>query len=116
MSNVYRLAVVGYESSVQIYKAAGADTYAVSNSNEAQEIVNKLTKQTAEEENDKRYAVLFVEENFYDELPADLIEKIAKRAIPALVPVPSPKQTNKKSSKDRLSKIVERAIGSDILA
>jgi vacuolar-type H+-ATPase subunit F/Vma7 len=61
------------------------------------------------------YAVIFVEEDYYQLLPDDLVEKLARRALPALIPVPTPSNTGKSFATERLRKIVERAVGSDIL-
>lgn len=115
MEKKYELAVVGYESSVLIYRAVGANIFPVSEDAEAQEKVATLFNETAVGGENSRYAVIFVEENFYAALPDDLMEKFAKKALPAIVPVPSPEETDKDFSGARLSKIVERAIGSDIL-
>jgi len=114
MSQTYELAVVGFRSSVLIYKAAGIEAFAVNNQQEAQDTTEKLFKEMTEDGRE-RFAVLLVEENFYAELPNDLLEKFAKKALPAVVPVPSPQSSGGNFSAARLSKIVERAIGSDIL-
>ena len=61
-----------------------------------------------------QFAVIFVEDEFYKNFSADLLEKFARRPLPAVVPVPSSGK-NKNFAKNRLRKIVERAVGSDIL-
>ncbi|MDH3325050.1 MAG: V-type ATP synthase subunit F, partial [Candidatus Peregrinibacteria bacterium] len=61
------------------------------------------------------YAVVFVEENVYKDLPEDLITRLTKKALPAVIPVPAPNSGDENFSGNRLRKIVERAVGSDIL-
>lgn len=113
----YELAVVGYESSVLIYRAVGAKTFAVGTNDEAQKKIEELfSANLGDESRTPLYAVIFVEETFYADLPDDLIEKFSKRPLPAVVPVPSPKNSGESIAAARLSKIVERAVGSDIFS
>jgi V/A-type H+-transporting ATPase subunit F len=114
----YKLAVVGLDSSILIYRAIGADTFSVADSNEAkntiEEVANKFSNT---EDQTPEYAVIYVEEDFYKELPDDLLKKLTKRSLPALIPVPSPSSGKGESfAVKRLSKIVERAVGSDIFS
>jgi vacuolar-type H+-ATPase subunit F/Vma7 len=113
----YKLAVVGLDSSILIYRAIGADTFAVSDVTEARDSIEKIANTYSDEETQTpEYAVVYVEEDFYKELPEDLVKKLNKRSLPALIPVPSPSSSSSKDSfaVKRLSKIVERAVGSDI--
>ena len=118
MAYEYKLAVVGVNSSISLYRAIGAETVAVTSDAEAQVETERLFRANHGDENKTpEYAIVFVEENFYANLPDELIEKFSKKALPAVVPVPSPStQSNsgQSLSAKRLSKIIERAIGSDI--
>lgn len=120
MAYEYKLAVVGVKSSISLYRAIGAETVSITGDKEAQTQVEKLFRANHGDENKTPiYAIVFVEENFYANLPDDLIEKFSKKALPAVVPVPSPSTqsgTGKSLSAKRLSKIIERAIGSDIFS
>ena len=119
MNTKYKLAVVGLDSSILIYRAIGADTFAVSNVEEARKAIEKIANTYSDEESQTpEYAVIYVEEDFYKELPDDLLKKLNKRSLPALIPVPSPSSGASKESfaVKRLSKIVERAVGSDIFS
>ncbi len=113
----YKLAVIGMEGTAAIYRMLGVDVYTASSSSAARELVEKLMKQFQPGTETPEYAVLFIEEDFHAEMPVDLIEKLTKRALPAVVPVPTPaSETGKKSyGVKRLYSIVERAIGSNIL-
>ena len=113
----YKLAVVGLASSILLYKAIGAETFAVSDSTEAQQKTEELFK--ANLGDDKKtpiYAIVFVEESFYAQLPQDLIDRFTARPLPAVIPVPSPVATDKSFAAERLSKIVEKAVGSDVFS
>ncbi len=113
----FRLAVIGTESSILLFKAFGTETYPVTSSLEAQETLRDLAARHLEDEaQTPEFAVVFVEENFYKKLPDDLLTKLAQKALPAVVPVPSPDSKDSKFGAKRLSKIVERAVGSDILS
>lgn len=117
MENQLKLAVVGMESSILLYRVIGANTFAVADNNEAREMVEKLAAEHADNEGlTPTYAVIFVEEDFYKNLPADLLTKFAKKPLPAVIPTPSPNAGGKSFSVKRLSSIVERAIGSDIFS
>ena len=115
MENKRKLAVIGMESSVLLYRVIGASIFAVIDDTEAREMVEKLAAENmGDEAQTPVYAVIFVEEEFYKELPADLLNKFAKKPLPAVIPIPSPSATGKSFAVKRLSSIVERAIGSDI--
>ncbi len=116
MEENFKLAVVGNVSSVLIYKALGCEVYGVVEVQEAQDQTEKLFMAHKDDENKTaQYAVVFVEEDFYKEFQEDLIEKFTKRPLPAVIPVPSAKSGDDDFATQRLRKIVERAIGSDIL-
>jgi vacuolar-type H+-ATPase subunit F/Vma7 len=116
MSDTYKFAVVGNVSSVKLYQALGAETYAVSNNDAARDQTEQLFLAAKDDENHTAiYAVVFVEEDFYKTFPEDLIERFSRKALPAIIPVPSPKSGDDNFASNRLRKIVERAVGSDIL-
>jgi len=115
MTDTFKLAVVGYESSIMLYRAIGADTFAVADVAAARETVEKVAaRNRGDEAKTPEYAIIFVEQNFYQELPPELIDKLSRKALPALIPVPSPEKGDENFGKKRLSSIVERAVGSDI--
>jgi len=118
MAQKLKLAVIGNESSVLIFRALGTEVYSVHDSNQAQEILRDLASREIGDDSQKtaEYAVVFVEENFYKKLPEDLLTRLSKNPLPAVVPVPSPDSKDAKFGTKRLSRIVERAVGSDILS
>lgn len=116
MSDTYKFAVVGSVSSVKLYQALGAETYAVNTTEAARDKTEILFAAVTNDEAQRaQYAVVFVEEDFYKTFPEDLIERFSRRALPAIIPVPSPKSGDDNFASNRLRRIVERAVGSDIL-
>jgi vacuolar-type H+-ATPase subunit F/Vma7 len=115
MNYEYKLAVVGFESSILLYKAIGAIAFPVTDAASAQAEVEKLFKTKQDEEvTVPTYAVIFVEETLYAELPEDLIDRFTTRPLPAVVPIPSPAAGDESYAAKRMSKIIEKAVGSDI--
>ena len=111
----FKLAIIGNKSSILLYKSLGVLTYPVLNKAEAQECLENLMNEYQDEDKTVAvYAIIFMEETYYKVLPDDLINRLSKRALPALIPVPSPESDDPKFGLKRISKIVERAVGSDI--
>jgi vacuolar-type H+-ATPase subunit F/Vma7 len=117
MAENYKLAVVGNESSVLIFKSLGCKIFPVFSEKEAEKQAETLFRAHLEDEDKTpEYAVVFVEEDYYKTFSDDLVEKFTLRALPAVIPVPSMGQKDGESfATIRLRKIVEKAIGSDIL-
>lgn len=111
-----KLAVVGNESSVLLFRSIGCDTFGVSDTKEAQLKTEELFRAIRGEEKSPVYAVVFVEENYFKNFSEDLLEKFTNKPLPAVVMIPSPGNTDKGFALQRLKKIVERAVGSDILS
>lgn len=115
-NTTFKLAVVGNPSSVLLYKALGCETYGVTTPESAREQVETCFRAVQDEVSQMaKYAVVFVDEGYYQSFPEDLVEKFTKKALPAIIPVPSPGSDADGFATKRLRKIVERAVGSDIL-
>lgn len=111
----YKLGIIGNKSSIMLYKSLGVLTFPVSTKIEAQEKLENLIEEFQDiEKLNPLYAIVFMEESYYKLLPDDLINKLAKKPLPALIPIPSPQSDDPKFGLKRISKIVERAVGSDI--
>ena len=141
-----KLAVIGNESAVLIFRALGVDVFPVVSSAQAIGMVQRLAFGQSEWEGEDpppfsesqeieyaekkkkldldsssssdtvlEYAIVFIEENYYKDLSPEIVEKLTKRPLPAVVPIPSPSSKDKNFAVKRLSRIVERAVGSDIL-
>lgn len=111
----FKLGIIGNRNSIALYKSLGVITNAVNNKKEAQEKLEDMVGQFQDKENTiAQYAVIFMEETYYKQMPDDLINKLSKKALPALIPVPSPASDDPRFGLKRISKIVERAVGTDI--
>ena len=116
MQQEYKLAVVGNPSSVLLYKALGTEVFPAYNAEEARTLTEELFQaHRGDEAKTAEYAVVFVEESYYKLFPEDVAEKFTKKALPAVIPVPSPNSEDDNFASNRLRRIVERAVGSDIL-
>ena len=112
----FKLAVVGNPSSILLYRAIGVETHAVKDSAEAATKTEELfTANLGDENKTAQYAIVFVEEDFYKNFSEDLLIKMSNKPLPAVVPVPVPRDGGDGFALKRLRKIVERAIGSDIM-
>ncbi len=110
-----KLAVIGNSTSILIYQALGVEAHSVAEPSQARNVLEDLSsRQQNVEQKTAEYAIIFVEETYYKGLPDDLLIKLSKKPLPAVVPVPSPESQDKDFGLKRISKIVERAVGSDI--
>lgn len=112
----YRIAIVGPKEAVAGFALLGADVVAAHTPAEATEHLFRLKKATRTEDGRDRsvYGVVFVSEDLLGGLSADDEKKLARGALPAIVPLPSHRGASGYGLQ-RLKRIVERAIGSDIL-
>lgn len=110
---IYKLAVVGYPGSTSLYQAAGAHVYSINSMEEARKTMEDIALPKKGEEDDIAYAVVLVEDEVYYAFPQDLVERFAKRALPAVIPIPS--SGGKGKNRNRLKDLIEKAVGSDIL-
>jgi len=102
----YKIAILGgYDNSVLGFKGVGVDVCGLNEEN---------AKEQAEEIlNNKNYAIIFITEDWAGKLES-VLEEYKGRALPAIVNVPSLKGSTGAALKN-LKKIVEQAVGSDIL-
>ncbi len=116
MSN-YRIAIVGSRQSVQGFSLLGADIVPAETTVEAVRELYRLKKETTKDERGaerQTYAIVFVTEDLASGIPADDEKKLVRGALPAIIPLPSHRGSSGYGLQ-RLSRIVERAVGSDIL-
>lgn len=101
-----KAAILGDKTSTLSFKAIGIDAYVIEKESQIEEAWNKVIKGD--------YSVVFLTEALYPKL-SSLVEEIREQFTPAVVIVPSGKETTQEGQK-RIKKIVERAVGVDILA
>jgi len=103
--NKNRIGIIGSPDSILGFSALGVKTFGVFN---IEEVKNALT--AIQKEN---YAIIFITENWYEKVGKE-IEKLQKQTLPAVISIPSQHGTTGAGLKN-LKKIVEQAVGSDIL-
>jgi len=103
----YKLAIIGSLDAVLGFKALGINAIAVKTKEEAQ---NKV-KEVYDSDN---YATLFITEDWADQVE-ELLDSLPPKALPAIVAVPS-QAGSTGAGLANLKKIVEQAVGSDILS
>jgi V/A-type H+/Na+-transporting ATPase subunit F len=113
----YKIAIVGSKEAIAGFTLLGADTVAVENSVDAIAKLFELKKKRQHDENGierQLYAIVFITEDLLTAMTPDDEKKLSKGALPAIIPIPSHKGSTGYSLV-RLQRIVERAIGSNIL-
>lgn len=105
----YKIAIVGSKEAIEGFSLLGVTTVPATNAPEAIEKVKDMKK-----EEGAPYAIIFVTEDLAKDFSTDDEKYFAKDPLPAIIPLPSHLGSTGYSTA-RLSRIVERAVGSDIL-
>ncbi|MGN0468339.1 MAG: V-type ATP synthase subunit F [Acutalibacteraceae bacterium] len=103
---MYKIAVMGDKDSVYGFASIGLEIFPVSDAKTATE---KL-RMTVEE----KYAVVFITEALAHEIQSE-IDKYSENVYPAIIPIPGVSGNTGDGLKN-VSRFVEQAVGSDILA
>jgi V/A-type H+/Na+-transporting ATPase subunit F len=113
----YRIAIVGPREAVAGFALLGVDVVAATHADEAIAHLYRLKKAMRIEDGRERnvYGVIFVAEDLLQQLSPDDERRLSRGALPAIVPLPSHRGATGYGLL-RLKRIVERAVGSDILA
>lgn len=113
----YRIVIVGTKEVVAGFALLGVDVVAVQDGKEAAEQLLKLkrTMHTVDGRERHAYGIVFVSEDVLDALSAEDERKLSRGALPAIIPLPSHHRSTGYGLQ-RLRRIVERAVGSDILS
>lgn len=113
----YRIAIVGTREAVAGFSLLGADVVPVTTPAEAVQELFRLKRETREERGTSRnvYGIVFVIEDLLVGISPEDERKLSRGALPAIIPLPSHKGSTGYGL-ERLTRIVERAIGSNILA
>ncbi|OGJ54947.1 hypothetical protein A3D11_02755 [Candidatus Peribacteria bacterium RIFCSPHIGHO2_02_FULL_49_16] len=117
MSHRYGIAIVGSTEAVSGFALLGVQVVAVSDTARAREEVFRLKKEMitgGDGVERNQYAVVFVTEDLMTSITPDDEKYLVKGALPAIIPLPSHKGSSGYGLA-RLKRLVERAVGSDIL-
>ncbi|MAF13407.1 MAG: V-type ATP synthase subunit F [Parcubacteria group bacterium] len=102
-----KIAIIGSGDAVAGFKAVGVDAMPVKTTEEAEAKVKEVYDST-------EYATLFITEDWIDQIK-DFLDELPAKALPAIVAIPS-QAGSTGAGLDNLKKIVEQAVGSDILS
>lgn len=112
----YKLAIIGTKDQILGFKALGATAVNANNADEAKERLFELVAEEIEIEDGetrKKYAIIFILEEYMATLTKEDYKKLNKEALPAVVPIPGVKGTAG-FGLTRIKRMVEQAVGSDI--
>jgi len=113
----YRIAIVGSRDAIGAFALLGVDVIPVENVTQTTEELFRLKREMQTDENGaerNKYAIIFVTEDLASGISPDDEKKLARGALPAIIPLPSHRGSTGYGLA-RLKRIVERAVGSDIL-
>jgi V/A-type H+/Na+-transporting ATPase subunit F len=102
----YKIGIIGTEEAVAGFMALGVTCFPITQDDEIKEIINQI-------KNDA-FAAIFITEDWAIRVRNQIDEAFRDAALPAVVTVPSPGGATK-AGLENLKKIVEQAVGSDIL-
>lgn len=101
-----KIAILGTTDSILGFKAVGLETFGVYTQGEAERAIDEIYKSG-------EYGILFITEDWMPRLETKLDERQGE-ALPAVIAIPSSRGTTGAGIRG-LKKIVEQAVGSDIL-
>lgn len=101
-----KIAILGNKEAVMGFKALGADIFAAAGEKEAEDMVEEIY-------NKKEYAVLIITEEWFLKINQKL-EKFSQEPLPAVLAITGLGHS-KGVAESRMKKIIEQAIGSDLL-
>jgi len=100
----YKIAAIGEADSIIGFLALGVEIYPVTSAEEAATALERIKHD---------YGIIFITETVAQEI-TEMIHTVSQGALPAVVLIPS-NQGSRGYALGRIRKIVERAVGADIL-
>lgn len=102
----YKIAIIGTPDTVLGFKGLGVHVHGVTSEEQGHEVITSIMSSDT-------YAVLLITEDWLAKLESS-VQKFHGQALPAVLPIPSQKGSTGEAARN-ISKIVEQAVGSDIL-
>ena len=102
---MYKIAVIGDRDSIYGFAAVGLDTFPVENPEDGAKILKKLAE--------GEYAVIYITEALVSQIQSE-VDKYREQLMPAIIPIPGV-AGNTGSGIASVKKLVEQAVGSDII-
>lgn len=112
----HSIAIIGNKDTILGFKALGLHTFDANDSTRATELLFELKAKTTgtDEHKTPEYAIIFITEDLAMGISKDDYKKLSGSALPAIIPLPGSIGTTGFGLK-RIGKMVEQAIGSDII-
>lgn len=114
MAHNYNIAIVGPKEAIIGFKAVGLTPFFCNETQAGIELLQKIKKETNDPSHSEKYAIVFITEELAQSIPTDDWAKLTSEALPAIISLPS-HQGSTGFGLERLNRIVERAVGSNIL-
>ena len=106
-ANRYKIGLIGEEGDIMAFRALGLDLFPVKDPAEVGGILAGLIKS-------KEYGIILITEAV-GEAARSIVEEASSRPLPSLAFIPG-SQGSRGFARERLRKIIERAVGVDILS
>ncbi len=103
----YKIIIIGNEDAITGFKAIGLDTFGVKSQEDCEKKISEIYGSSD-------YGVIFITEDWADKVKI-FLSQLPPKALPAIVAVPS-QAGSTGAGLANLKKIVEQAVGSDILS
>ena len=103
----YKIVIIGNEDAVGGFKAIGIDAIGIRTKEECEEKLQAVY-------NSNDYGIVFITEDWMDQIK-NFLNELPPKALPSIVAVPS-QAGSTGAGLANLKKIVEQAVGSDILS
>jgi len=103
-----KIAIIGNLDTIKGFKLLGIDVFGIDSIEQAKEVLFSVYS------SHENYALIFLTENWFIQLRNE-IKQFEERSLPAIIAIPSV-ESKKSITGEELSRIIERAIGSDILS
>ena len=102
-----KIAMLGNQESILGFKALCLDCFGVYEQSEAEKAIDEIYEK-------KEYGILFITEDWMEKLRTKL-DELKDAALPAVIAIPGVRGATGEGQKE-ISRIVEKAVGSDILS
>jgi vacuolar-type H+-ATPase subunit F/Vma7 len=112
---IYKTAIVGPKEEVLVFSALGVRSFFANTPDKAREILFELKKNMSEDvsNNAEKFAIIFVMEELLAGIAPEDYEKISSGALPSVISLPGNRGTTGYGN-EKIRRIVEKAVGSDI--
>lgn len=114
----HKTAIIGNKETILGFKALGLKTFNANDAEEATEILFKLKEEQIQDpktgEMKPAFALILITEDLAMGISDENYKKLSQGALPAIIPVPGSQGASGYGLK-RIGKMVEQAVGSNIL-